>query len=52
VVSNRIGRDADSLISAAILFVDQQNTPQAVQGFAIQRIQRFVRKPCGGAARW
>lgn len=47
VVSNRIARDGESLVNATILFVDQKNTPQAVQGFAIQRIQRFLREHKG-----
>ena len=41
-VSNRLERDGDSPANATVLFIDQRNTPQAVQGFAIQRIVKFV----------
>lgn len=42
-VSNRLERDGPLLSRASILLVDQKNTPQDVQGFAIQRIKTFVR---------
>ena len=42
-VSNRLERDGPLLSRATILLVDQKNTPQEAQGFAIQRIKTFVR---------
>lgn len=42
-VSNRLERDGPLLSRATILLVDQKNTAQDTQGFAIQRIKTFVR---------
>ncbi len=42
-VSNRLERDGPLLSRATILLVDQKNTSQDTQGFAIQRIKAFVR---------
>jgi VWFA-related protein len=42
-VSNRLERDGPLLSRATILLVDQKNTPQDAQAFAIQRIKTFVR---------
>ncbi len=41
-ISNRMERDDDSLVNASVLFIDQRNTAQAVQAFAIQRIKKYV----------
>jgi VWFA-related protein len=45
-VTNRLDRGTErnneAPANATVLLIDQKNTPQAVQGFAIQRIVRFV----------
>jgi VWFA-related protein len=41
-VSNRLERDGPLLSRATILLVDQKNTAQDTQAFAIQRIKTFV----------
>jgi VWFA-related protein len=48
VVSNRLERDDEGVANTTVLLIDQENTPQINQAFAIQRIVRFVqmrRKP-------
>jgi VWFA-related protein len=42
-ISNRLERDGPFLSRATILLVDQKNTAQDTQAFAIQRIKTFVR---------
>jgi VWFA-related protein len=41
-VSNRQRSDGEPLSNATVLLIDQKNTAQFVQGFAIQRIRKFV----------
>jgi VWFA-related protein len=41
-VSNRTERDDESLAHATVLLIDQKNTLQVNQAFAIQRIVKFV----------
>jgi VWFA-related protein len=41
-VSNRSERDDETLAHATVLLIDQKNTLQANQAFAIQRIVKFV----------
>jgi VWFA-related protein len=41
-VSNRPHRDSQSSTNDTVLFIDQKNTPQVVQAFAIERMKRFV----------
>ena len=41
-VSNRTERDDEASAHATVLLIDQKNTPQATQAFAIQRIVKFV----------
>lgn len=42
-VSNRPERDGESPGNTTVLLIDQKNTPQAVQAFAIQRVVKFVK---------
>jgi VWFA-related protein len=41
-VTNRTERDGETMSTATVLLIDQKNTPQAEQAFAIQRIAKFV----------
>ncbi len=42
-VTNRMESGGETFATATVLLVDQKNTPQVVQAFAIQRIAKFVR---------
>jgi hypothetical protein len=46
--SNRIERGDDGPANTTVLLIDQKNTPQVVQAFAIQRIVKFVEMRCKG----
>src|SRR5580692_9170481 len=39
-VSNRLERGSAALTNATVLLIDQFNTPQAVQAFAVQRVAK------------
>lgn len=42
VVSNRSERNREKSAITTVILIDQKNTPQVVQGFAIQRIVKFL----------
>jgi VWFA-related protein len=42
-VSNRPERDGNAAGDTTVLLIDQKNTPQEVQAFAIQRVVKFVK---------
>jgi VWFA-related protein len=42
-VSNRLERNGEALANATVLLIDQRNTAQTDQAFAIQRIVKFLR---------
>lgn len=41
-VSNHLDREGEALANATVLLIDQRNTPQEVQTFAIQRVVKFL----------
>jgi VWFA-related protein len=41
-VSNRLTRDGEASTNVTALLIDQRNTPQTDQGFALQRIVKFI----------
>jgi VWFA-related protein len=41
-VSNRLGRDGEALTNVTVLLIDQRNTPQTDQGYALQRVVKFI----------
>lgn len=46
--SNRLGHDSDSAGHTTVILIDQMNTPQVIQAFAIQRIRKYIESPHGG----
>jgi VWFA-related protein len=49
-VTNRLDRDTESPSNPTIILLDQRNTSQADQGFAIQRVVRFLHTRRTGAS--